>query len=84
MKLNDLLEAEDVSIKDANDYEDQAKKLRSSGAKVDIDYKHNGIGIEFPDGQEYFLQGDEASDLLDEVPDNVNPEDFIIVVADNW
>lgn len=36
------------------------------------------------DGSEYFFQGEEASDLLDEVPDNLAPEDYILAVAQGW
>lgn len=34
--------------------------------------------------EEFFFQGQEAAELLDSVPDNVNEEDFILFLAQGW
>ena len=65
------------------DYEEQARAARDAGAHVEIDYRLPTVAITLG-VEEYFFQGQEASDLLDEVPDNINAEVYLLVIALGW
>ena len=47
---------------------------------VDVFHGLNDHG----DRIEYFFQGDEASDLIDECPEFLNVEDYILWVSQGW
>lgn len=66
------------------DYEKRAKAERRGGGSVEIDYKLPTVAVTLSDGSEYFFQEQEASDLLDEVPNNVSAEDYILATAQGW
>ena len=65
-------------------FESRADNERRAGSTIEINHRANYISVEFGNGEEYFFQGDEADDLLDEVPDNIDPEDYILAIAQNW
>jgi len=66
------------------DYERRAKAERRGGGHVEIDTRFSTVSVTLSDGSEYFFQEGEADDLLDEVPDNIAPEDYILAVAQGW
>ena len=66
------------------DYEERARSEREGGATIEINTHLPYVAIKMSDGSEYFFQGEEASMLLDEVPDNINEEDFILALAQGW
>lgn len=66
------------------DYEMRAASERAAGGSVEIDYRLPTVAVELSDGSEFFFQESEASDLLDEVPDNIDEEDYILAVAQGW
>lgn len=83
MKINNLLESI-LPEKLVNQYESLANSEREGGGKIKINYGLPTIRIQMSDGTDYFFQEHEATDLLDQVPDNISPEDFILAQAQNW
>jgi mRNA-degrading endonuclease RelE of RelBE toxin-antitoxin system len=67
-----------VSSSIARDIEQTAESERENGATVEINYGLPYVAVENANGSEYFMQEHEASDFLDEVPDNVNAEDYAL------
>ena len=67
-----------------SDYERQAQAARDAGAHVEIDYRLPTVAITLGHGEDYFFQGEEASDLLNEVPDNIDDEDYLLAIALGW
>lgn len=69
--------------------EDTAKHCRSIGMFVKINpympWVDVNLGVD-SDGDElgYFFQGEEASDLLDDIPEWINEEDYILWSAQGW
>ena len=55
-----------------------AKDLREQGLTVKITSNMPWIAIDIPNGQGLFLQGSEAEQALDNVPSNVDPEEWIL------
>ena len=66
------------------DFEKRAENERRAGGMVDIDYRLPTVAVELSDGSEYFFQEYEAQDLIDEVPENISPEDYILAQAQGW
>ena len=64
--------------------EEQAKAERDAGGSIEIGAGQMYVAVTLSDGAEYFFQDHEASELLDEVPDNINAEDFILASAQSW
>lgn len=56
----------------------------NAGSTIEINYKIPYVAINFNDGTEYFFQGDEASELIDSIPDNINEEVYILAIAQDW
>jgi len=70
----------------AKDYEQRAEAARAEGWTVEINQGLPYVAIdnpEYPDDG-WFFQGDEADDLLKEVPDWMNEEDYILAQTMNW
>jgi hypothetical protein len=79
------LESKEIMLNSmVKDYEFRAKCEREAGGKIEINSGLPYVAITMSDGGEYFFQGEEASDLLDDVPDNINEEDFILAIAQGW
>ena len=66
------------------DYEGRAEAERQAGTKININTGIPYIGIDYANGDDYFFQGDEASKLLDEVPENISPEDYLLAISQGW
>ena len=69
--------------------EETARGCRSAGMSVEINhslpYVAVNLGVnEHGDPIEYFFQGEEASNLIDDVPEWINEEDFILWCAQGW
>lgn len=80
---NKKQEAHELPINILRDVESVGKGLQDNGWIVDINFRLPSIAIDGPDGQSIFMQGEDASDLLDEVPDNVNEIDYILWYLDS-
>jgi hypothetical protein len=59
-----------------NDIEKTAKSFFEAGGKIDINYGLPYIAIDQPNGENYYFQEDEASEMLKDIPDNVNDKDY--------
>lgn len=68
----------------AKDMKRAGEQQRKDGGKIKIDYRHETVAIKLANGDEFFFQNNEAIDLLDEVPDNVNEEDYLFWIARSW
>lgn len=79
-----LSESKSISSSIVRDMEKRADAEREAGGSVEINTRIPTISVTLSDGSEYFFQEDEASDLLDEVPDNISPEDYILASAQSW
>lgn len=66
------------------DFEKRAEAEKKAGAKVEIDYKLPTLSITMSDGSDFFFQEREASDMLDQVPENINAEDYFLAIAQGW
>jgi len=64
--------------------EGTADYARAQGDTIEINYRLPYVAVDLVGGYSYFFQGEEASDLLDECPDYVNEEDYILWVAQGW
>lgn len=64
--------------------EDTAKYCRGEGQSVEINYSLPYVAIERGEDDFYFFQGEEASELLETVPDWINDEDYFLWVAQGW
>jgi hypothetical protein len=66
--------------------EEAAEAMRQEGYKVEINTNVGYVAVDLEGSPEesYFFQGDEAYDLLNEVPDNVGEEDYILWSARSW
>ena len=60
--------------------EGQYVKINHSMPWVDV---YHGLGS-WLEPIQYFFQGEEASNLLDECPDYVNEEDYILWTSQGW
>lgn len=63
-----------------------ARHCRAEGQTVKINSGLPWVAIKRGEGPEntFFFQGEEAVDLLDSVPDDLNPEDCILWSAQGW
>ena len=61
-----------------------AKYCRSEGQYVKINFGMPWVEVFRGVDDIYFFQGEEASDLLDECPEFVNEEDYILWYAQGW
>lgn len=63
--------------------EENGKAQMENGSSVEIDRGLPYVAINLQD-DEYFFQGDEANRLLEDIPDNVNEECFLLWSTINW
>ncbi len=92
MKLKDIMEMEHEEENDDTtfpewlrlQYEKRADDERQGGGSIEINTSANYVAVTMSDGSEYMFQGHEADQMLSEVPPNINPEDFILAIAQNW
>ena len=55
-----------------------------AGGTVEINHGLPYVAVTCSNGDEYFFQGEEAENLIDEVPEYVNEEDYIMYSSMNW
>jgi len=84
MKLQDLFEMRDIPDQLVRQYEERAAAERESGGSVEIETTLPSISVRLSDGSEYFFQEWEADEILEKIPTNIDPEDFILATAQNW
>lgn len=77
---------ESSSIPDwmVKDYTERANAERRAGGSIEINTRMPTVAITMSNGEEWFFQGEEATELLDEVPYNMNEEDYILATAQDW
>lgn len=68
----------------AKDYTRRAQSERAAGGHVKIYDWFPAVSVTMSGGDEFYFQDHEASELLDSVPDNMNPSDFILAMAQGW
>jgi hypothetical protein len=64
--------------------EETARHCRGEGQTVEINHGLPYVAVERGEDDTYFFQGEEASDLLDDIPDWINEEDFILWSSQGW
>jgi len=68
----------------ARQYEKRAQAERDAGGFCVVTANMPCIELKLSDGSEYFFQGEEAENLLSEVPDWIYPDDYLLAMAQNW
>lgn len=84
MSLRKETDVIEVSEEMAKDIKDCADSCRCSGDTIEINTGFPYVAISFNSGEEYYFQGDEADNLLKDIPDNVFVEDFLLWKACGW
>lgn len=56
----------------------------ANGGKIEINYGLPYVAITQTDGEEWFIQNEEADNLLEEIPEDVNDEHYIIWISQGW
>ena len=65
-------------------YYERYKAEIDAGSTIKIDDFLPYVGIEFSNGDEFFFQGEEAENLLAEVPEWCNAEVYLLATAQGW
>ena len=65
-------------------YVERANAERKAGGSIEINEGLPYVAVTLSDGGEYFFQGEEAEDLLNEVPDWIYADDYILAIAQDW
>ena len=55
-----------------------------AGSTIDINASLPYVGIDMSNGDEYFFQGEDAENLLNDCPGWINKEVYLLVMAQNW
>lgn len=61
-----------------------AEYEKEGGAKVEINESMPYISITLRNGNTYFFQGEEASNMLNDCPEDINNEDYFLYIAQGW
>lgn len=84
----DALSALSESAKISFNYQLRAKAERKAGGKCEVNQNLPYISIDLSDGSEYFVQGEEAENMLYEYEDmewvSCSIEDYFLAIAQNW
>jgi len=67
-----------------NHIKETVKAFYSAGGTIEINNGIPYVAIKQPNEEEYFFQGEEAENLLNEVPEDINEEEYIIWVSQGW
>jgi len=85
MKLEQIAEAmKTLPDKLSDQLEARAGAEREAGGSIDIDPVLPSVHIKMSSGNEYDFQEFEADELLATVPENIDPSDYLLAVAQNW
>ena len=66
------------------DYEKRARAEKGAGGEIRINYDVPYIKITMSDGSRHEFQDEDAQELLDEVPDEIDAESYILAIAQDW
>ena len=66
------------------DYEKRAAAERRGGGQIEINHRLPTVAVVTSSGEQFFFQEHEAQKLLDDVPENISAEDFILAQAQGW
>ena len=61
-----------------------AEEQREEGWVISVNYALPTVSISFEGETEYFFQGEEAENLLEDVPEEVYAADYILYSSINW
>jgi len=67
-----------------NQIKETVKAFYSAGGTIEINSGLPYVAIKQPNEEEYFFQGEEAENLLNEVPEDINEEEYIIWISQGW
>ena len=67
-----------------NNIKETVKAFYVAGGTIEINSSLPYVAIKQPNEEEYFFQGEEAENLLNEVPDDINEEEYIIWISQGW
>jgi len=67
-----------------NHVKETVKAFYVAGGTIEINHGLPYVAIKQPNEEEYFFQGEEAENLLNEVPDDINEEEYIIWISQGW
>ncbi len=87
MKMKEIFETEanDLPEQVVWKYEEMAKQEREQGGDVQIDAEGKGaIHLIRSDGVEFHLAGLDADEMLENIPANINPDDYLLAVSRRW
>ncbi len=84
MKIQELLEMKTLPDNLADQLEQRAEAEREGGGTIEIDPVLPSVSIRMSSGEEYFFQEWEADELLAKVPENIDPSDYLLAIAQNW
>jgi hypothetical protein len=60
-------------------------ELEAAGGSVEVNERLPYIAIDFGQGEgDYFFQGQEAEELLAQVPEDLSPEEYFAWVSRDW
>ena len=65
-------------------YQLLADSEREEGGKVFIHFGIPYISLTTSAGQQYFFQGEEAQNLLDQCPEEIHEQDYLLASAVDW
>lgn len=74
--------AEEIELE--KQYVARADAEREAGGSIEINEGFSYVSIALSDGSMYFFQGEEAEELLGEVPEWIYAEDYILAQAQTW
>ena len=61
-----------------------AERSVEKGANVELNRRIPTVAVTMESGQQFFFQGEEAAELLGEVPENVEAESWLLWLATGW
>jgi len=67
-----------------NSIKETVKAFYVAGGTIEINNGLPYVAIKQPNEEKYFFQGEEAENLLNEVPEDINEEEYIIWVSQGW
>lgn len=65
------------------DVEERASRLRKAGFSVSTNHHLPSVSVEKNGSHLLFCQGDDAQQFLDDVPDDIKEETFLLVYFDS-
>ncbi len=68
---------------------DHKTRMPKDSVLVELNYRLPYVALNLPNGEEYFFQGEEASEILEEAVNAGNkfcvaPEDYLLYISQSW